>query len=183
MYSHREQNQPVGDGNKIGFGESNNNGLILEQLASINEELKEQRMENVVQFNAIDVQLKEQRKELKEQRKEFKDQHDENKIHFTFLNSQMIDVNEKLRDLKIDSGHTVEAAVRSGISSRYGSDAAQKGLITCAQDILARIPLLPIDQGLGRTAVSIVGLRASKLFDSKRVSSSIKLTSLSVHLM
>ena len=104
--------------------------------------------------------------ELKETRAELKEQRVESSAHFASLN-------EKLKLIKIDSGYTVETAVRSGISSRYGADYAKRGLIKSAQDILCRIPLLPSDRELGCTEVGVVGLRASKLFRSELVSSGV----------
>jgi hypothetical protein len=52
----------------------------------------------------------------------------ESSAHFASLN-------ESIKMIKLDFGYIVETAVRRGISSKYGADYAQRGLIKSAQDI------------------------------------------------
>jgi DNA-binding transcriptional MerR regulator len=94
------------------------------QLTSLSTGFEEQR----VQLTSLSTGFEEQRAELREQRAELREQRVESSAHFASLN-------ESIKMIKLDSGYTVETAVRSGISSKYGADYAQRGLIKSAQDI------------------------------------------------
>ena len=101
------------------------------QLTSLSTGFEEQR----VQLTSLSTGFEEQRVQLtslstgfEEQRAELREQRVESSAHFASLN-------ESIKMIKLDSGYTVETAVRSGISSKYGADYAQRGLIKSAQDI------------------------------------------------
>ena len=87
------------------------------QLTSLSTGFEEQR----VQLTSPSTGFEEQRAELREQRVE-------SSAHFASLN-------ESIKMIKLDFGYIVETAVRSGISSKYGADYAQRGLIKSAQNI------------------------------------------------